>query len=785
MLQDRRPAFLGGEFLPARKNFLFCECMNKRLDKYEFASRLKSSQIAVLLFAALVFGGTASAPLFWGNGYASAQLLGFGDYLSPFNSRDVLHSLLYSYDPNINGGLSQSFNQTYLFYYAAHYLIEVVVGTSAIATTIILSILLFISQAGFYIYLREKLNASLTFDGSIILTAGSVIYGFSPYFITNTYPGHISALILFAFAPYLFLLFDRNLESNNYSISKRDASVLILVLLAAAPAFANIGNFIALVIALAIYAMGHMATQSFNPMRVLTKYVIFVVLMVLLSSWWMLPFAAGLKESIQLSAGANQIAQSVSYATQHSTVKNIYSGLPESLFHEPGLLKHQLYSHWYIWGALLLVAMTALAGVLIKMSNDARRWLMALMILLVFSAFITKGPNPPFGNLFQYLLDNVTVFNIFRRPGSKIYWAYWFSLVSVSTYMAVLVARSAAYRWRLPVNPVSLVFVLIAVAATVLFVRTPLLKSVTPSDGYYQAATYLNAQPSARILAFPSTDGQPHTMGMQNDGYYGVDVFRAMLQHPVLIPDLHAAAGGAKTSIVSQVNHLANNVASAVDSCEAYKQIGITHVVFRADAILNSDQKDQYQKALIASSTSRELQFVDQYGPVTIFKVDPKCVGKSIEQLNSEGSQNSVLTERTSPTTIHLNHIDNLVELNIVQRENYSRAWVVSVNGTSVTGMIKEWLQRIMNYAFPPARSELASGSSTYWEHDICNGWANCWRIRFGRGDERLGYTIRYVIQDFLYLGILVTLMTSIVLVTVGYGRNNTAKVSGSASCHT
>jgi hypothetical protein len=750
--------------------------MNNCLAKYGFAFCARNSQFIFLLFACVLFALTASAPLFWENGHATLQLLGYGDYLSPFNSRNVMHSLFYTYDPNFSGGINQSFNQSYLFYYAFHYLIESVVDTPAIASTVILSALLFISQAGFCIYILEKLRATLCLTNSLIIVSGSVIYGLSPYFVTNTFPGHISALILFAFVPYLFLLLDRYLASNTYVLSFHNSIILIFVLIAAAPAFANIGNFIALVLGMAIYATGYLLTRSSQKRNLLMKFSIFIALIVLLNSWWMIPFFAGLIEHIQLNVISNQIAGAVRYATQYATLNNIYSGLPEALFHIQGLLKNQLYTQWYACIGMLLI-FTAILGLFIKTNHTIRSWLASLLLLLLSSAFITKGLNAPFGWVFEYLLNNLTIFSIFRRPGSKIYWAYLFSLIVIATFIGVIFSDAAKKRSLKQASMVSLFFAVAAGIAVILFVQTPLLKGVTPSKGYFQAAELLNSYPSTRILALPSTDAQPHTMTGQNEGYYGVDVFRNMLKHSVLIPDLFAAAGGANTPLVSHLNILADNMANSLNSCENYKQLGISYVVFRTDVLMNSNQRTQYINMLKSSRTSTDLQFIGQYGSVIIFKVKPECFLGIFERTNpSIQNKDNILANRISPTTIQFEIRGDANEFTFLQRENYSKAWVISVNDVSIFKAFMHRAMKMVYYITAPDKLSNANDLLVNIRHVRCFGWANCWHISQNLNHDSRKLTLRYILQDFFYLGILITAITSILLIAIGIIRDNPNK---------
>lgn len=749
--------------------------MENKLNQQGGIVHARHDVFVFMLVAFAIFGLTAGAPFLWENGYASAQLLGFGDYLSPFNTRDVLFKLFFSYDSSFNGGTNQSFNQSFLIFYAFHYVIEAIVGTPALASTVIISALLFIAQSGFCKYIHEKLESPLSFTSNLILISGSIIYGLSPYFISNAYPGHISSLILFAFVPYLFILFDRYMSSTTYKMSRNDSFALIVVLMLAAPAFANIGNFIALVIVLSIYSVSIFFYRSSYDISILVKYIYFIFLMFLLNAWWMLPFAVGLSEHIQLNAGSNQISGSVSYATQYATLKNIYTGLPELLFHEQNLIKHQLYTHWFTWGALFLVFFSSVVFLFIeKVPDKIRYWLMALLVVFLSSAFITKGPNAPFGVIFTYLLDNSTVFSIFRRPGSKIYWAYWFSLIAISTFMAIWGAdKGRRFRW-VQKNGVSFLFVLFAVVSTVLFIRTPMMMGVTPSDGYYQAVNYLNSKDPTRILVFPSTDGQPHSMLVPNDGYYGIDLFRAMVTHSVLIPDLLSAGGGANTSVVKYVNLLADDVSNSSNSCESYKKLGVSYVVFRSDVLMNRAQKDQYKRALAASMVSPELQFVEQYGSVVIFRVRTDCTGGITEQLNYDNKfGGDVFIDRISPTSIEIITEGNLADLEIIQKENYSESWVFTANGGGNFSNVTDRVFQMMYYIFAPVKLLTVNDLTISTKHKLCSGWANCWSIKIGINNELRKFTIRYILQDFFYLGIFVTSISSFFLVVYNFREKN------------
>ena len=79
----------------------------------------KEKVIAILFFIL-----SSSAPLLWQNGYADNVFLGYGDYVSPFDSLEKLYQLFSVYDLLSLGGADQSFNQSFIPFYTIHVIFE-------------------------------------------------------------------------------------------------------------------------------------------------------------------------------------------------------------------------------------------------------------------------------------------------------------------------------------------------------------------------------------------------------------------------------------------------------------------------------------------------------------------------------------------------------------------------------------------------------------------------------------------------------------------------------------
>ncbi len=723
-------------------------------------SRKPSNLVTIVVFIMV-----GCAPLLWNNGYGENWLLGYGDYISPFDSKAELLRHLSSYDLLPYGGADHTFNQSFILYYLIHLILERLLGSPALATTCILCLLIFFTQYGIFSYINEKLGHPRDAKIISIVTSVSIMYGTSPYFVSNAYPGHISSLFLLAIFPFLIRHLDDYLDADSCAISFQTGLKLICCVLLGAPAFANIGNYVAMLLVFGVYILLRVVFSKINPLRLVARFSLFLVAITALNLWWMLGFAVDIGDSIQRNQAGNMIGAGLDYATRYASIWNILNGLPETIFYSPDLLETRLYSSWIYRTLVCFLWIVLLFGFIIRSDETIIRYNFALLGLLLFSSFITKGPNPPFGDLFMFAWENVPTFQIFRRPGSKIYWAYWFSFLTLSAVSAYLLT---GYFERHKLRGLNIFLVILfAFSAAFSFIAlstTTLLKGVSPPKAYVSAAKFLEADGVTRVLMFPNRATDPFTMNQNFNDYHGVDFFEKMVGVSVLAQrgDPH----GELKSLQDGVNLLAQRLTSEQKLCRLFRDLAISHVLFSSDLIMSDPTKENYLKSLRSAHSSKELRFISKFDSLVIFRVTDACLESPVSYVYADGIDlRMVSVPQRDPAMFSFGLSSGVKEVHLIMRSDFSRNWVVDLHPNN-TSFFENMIRRariVKEYIFSSPQPE-AEGMSV--QHSRYAGFGNQWAITVPTTEAEQSVTVVYIKQYFFIIGVMLSAMFVIFLLS-------------------
>lgn len=125
---------------------------------------------------------------------------------------------------------------------------------------------------------------------------------------------------------------------------------------------------------------------------------------VLLNLYWIIPF---LKHQLplgeQLDAATIESAKFLSFATFEQTFSLLHPNWPENIFGKVYFMRPEF----------LLIAILAFSSLLFKPQS---RKVLYFALLALVGAFLAKGTNPPFGELYGWLFVHVPGFTMFRDP---------------------------------------------------------------------------------------------------------------------------------------------------------------------------------------------------------------------------------------------------------------------------------------------------------------------------------------------------------------------------------
>lgn len=731
--------------------------------------KLKACNI-VALSAMLL---SSCAPLLWDNGYSKSIFLGYGDYVSPYNSLDKLYQLFFVNDLLSLGGEDQSFNQSFIPFYAMHFILEFFGASSAVATVLMLCGLIFAAQFGFFLYIRRCLSKDFGLYELIFAVSGALIYGASTYFISNTFPGHISSLFLISFFPFLLRYYEDFIDRINYRFTLYEACCIVSIIVMASPAFANIGNFVAMIQVFIIFTLFKSFLWQRKYSELLAKFFYFIFLLILLNAWWMLSFAIDISDAIQRNEAVNTIGAGLRYATKYSTISNIFVGLPEAVFHLTGFIDSEYYSNLTFKLLMLTLMIFGVLG-LLRRDDFSIKYQIPLIGILLFSVFISKGPNPPFGGVFMYAWDYVPTFQIFRRPASKMYWAYWFAFASLG-----VIGVSIFFKWALSVfqKKISLYILSVIICASLFslfaFSRTTLLIGFNPSSDYYSAVKFLKNDGVKRVLMFPVTNGAPYTMNKTFNNYYGVDFFEQMLNSVILIPDFSGKLNA--NTFQGKINLIGSSLSNGGNVCKLFQDVGISHVVFSTDVQLDESVSQHYKRGLLNAQLDKNLVYLIKFGSLTIFKVSPICFRSSNEVEFKDGEYTKI-SELLSDSPVGLSFAlpSGVDEFKIISRSNFSKNWIVDVYEDDISNIeyVSKKMIEIFKYVCKCNYFEAEGKDHIAVKHVYYANYGNQWNVQLKQNTSNQILTVTNIKQYFFYIGLFVSLVSLILFFLLSRAHN-------------
>lgn len=266
---------------------------------------------------------------------------------------------------------------------------------------------------------------------------------------------------------------------------------------------------------------------------------------------------------------------------------------------EPRLILN-FYKHFYSLPFTVTVfAVLSLASYL-AISKKRGFFLAGVLLFLVVALFLIKGSNPPFGQLFVALLDNISIFSLIRTPDTKL------SIIVHLAYTLILL-------WGLIAAVGKIRYIIITVALTFAGINLmPIINGSAPfglqsSGGYLielseserRIAQILSAEPPwTRVLMVPTSVGK-YT-------YRGTGFFGHLEPLKLIVPSIYLQTGMEEVSpleVTGYIDDFEHGNLNALDKLE------VNYVIIRRDR-LSREQSDGFISQ-IAELKSRYIPVVE------------------------------------------------------------------------------------------------------------------------------------------------------------------------------
>jgi arabinofuranan 3-O-arabinosyltransferase len=552
------------------------------------------------------------APLVWAD---PGILIQTGDFNNPLNADRAVAAILDGWRQDNLG--EPTFRETpFLFPYLLFWWIGQAVGISDPTIQRLWLIALF-ALAVICSWSLLRLIAPWAHRRRMLATLALVAYVFNPFTLTYWAIGYQIAFLPYAVAPLWLAELTRVLTTR---ASWTSGVRLALISLLFASGFSNPPSVMIMIILPSVVLAGLLLVKKFVSFRAVSGRLFAAApWLVLLNVWWLAPALTGVIRGGYSYAGESwRLFDYPTFVNHVSFLEFIrgtgYWGLHSGYGGVP----------YFSWASYLdepvVVAATLWLAALALLPLMSRRWwgvwTGAAAIMFVLGVFLSKGVNPPLGDVNRWFYAHVPGFFILR--GTEKFAGLQF--LSVLIGLGVLLRR---WRWRSGMYWPFCAVTTIAIALA----SWPLISGtvVQPQSRggvsaeievprYYKELTAWTRgeRPSGAILSVPQT---PTGYLKTTWGFAGADLIHHYSSAPVVIgaPEARATDGPRFAAYL--------RAAQMFDQVELLRRLGISHVLVRDDI-----DENYYSGTPSPTSVETRLKnagfiWVKTLGPLRIYRV--------------------------------------------------------------------------------------------------------------------------------------------------------------------
>lgn len=535
--------------------------------------------------------------------------------------------------------------------------------SSWITQAVIFFIILSVGLVGMYLLSQEF------FQKDFISFVSSLFYLFNLYTQSQVWNRFITAgMFGWAFIPFFLFLFVKWIGT----FKKKWVLISTISLLFFSNTFGQPSNVITLLAPVFVFIVltfisGKKAEIRYKEMG---GFLAFFLFFITVNIWWIYPLTTLGESSFSEVSGFNE-----NYDTLRGT--SIYFPTREILFLRQRFLFGSS-SHWYFFYASYISKIVSLiiffiVSVGILASRTQKSWRFFIYLFIV-GWFVSKGSNPPFGDIFfKFLFSVFPISTVLRNSWEK------FGLVFVLPY-SIFFALGVNFiyqKLKPKIREVAVGVILFlscgvlvwpmwtgAVYTKDVHVRVPLY--------YEEANEFLNSfDGSGRILMLPMIAGDGVKMSWD---YGGIEPSEFLFDKPAISKIL-------RTKYFDDVYWYLReklNKQKKLDSRDL-RNLDVTFLILRKDLLQGLDSGDlgvnEVRNMILAN---RDIRHLKDFGDLEIYLFEPNKNGSLFEVLDGEGIKISY--HRFSPTKykVFVKNVDK--PFTLVFKNTYYDFWIARIN---------------------------------------------------------------------------------------------------------
>lgn len=258
----------------------------------------------------------------------------------------------------------------------------------------------------------------------------NILSGF--IYLTNTYAliifsgGQVGVALSYAIAPFVLLRFIKlvnRLESNqNFQLALISGLALALQVLFD-PRIA--------VLSMIMVAIYFLFVSKRLIKDVLVVFIVPFIVTLFLHMFWILPIVMShtnpVTTILSQSALSSGLVRFLSFASFENTLSLLHPNWPDNIFGKIGFMKPEF----------ILMPVLAFSSLLFVRS----RKILFLAFLGLLGAFLAKGSNPPFGEVYIWLTNHIGLFAMYRDPTK------WYAFIAIAYSILIPISLMHISKW--------------------------------------------------------------------------------------------------------------------------------------------------------------------------------------------------------------------------------------------------------------------------------------------------------------------------------------------------
>lgn len=401
-------------------------------------------------------------------------------------------------------------------------------------------------------------------------------------------------------------------------------------------------------------------TSSLEYVRLIKKYIVIFFSSFLITlttqAFWIIPFSTHISNPV-VSLGSeitsSDAVRYFSFATFENSFSLLHPYWPENIFGKVGFMKPEF----------LLLPIIAFASLFfIRRKEKQSKYILFFTFLGLIGAFLAKGANEPFGDVYVWAFLHIPGFIMFRDPTK------WYVLVALSYSILIPFSIWKIYSWLRYFQKVRAVFLIFTIIYLLFLLKPTItgevkgnLQTTTVPKEYVDFKNFLISQDDfSRVLWIPT---------LQRFTFYSNE-------HPA-IPARNFFNAYDEHGVVNKLQK--SNVQRRL------QEGSVKYVVVPSDTqkeIFIKDRKydeTQYKKTVEALRKLTWLREVKRFGKIVVFEID-----NSKDHFWSTNPDTRVKSTGIDPTKYSV-HIENAKKGNLlIFSESFDSQWQAEYKGNLI-----------------------------------------------------------------------------------------------------